>query len=160
MEKIILESIADKLLDRSITCKTAKKLIDELKNKNEKNFQEEKYYLEEGENHLKIFDENEREKAYIEFYFDIGCMEEKFIQLNKAESFEEGKGHFKRLFKRLKKIGKREKAECILLEVDYSNDRAISIYEYLGFYQIGEINSCSDNIDRIKMRKDLYYIKD
>jgi ribosomal protein S18 acetylase RimI-like enzyme len=41
--------------------------------------------------------------------------------------------------------------------VDSDNDYAISIYEYLGFYSLGDMDFISENIDRIFMRKDLLF---
>jgi hypothetical protein len=157
MLRSTLENIANQLLEGKINSECAEKLISKIKGEpvSEKKIFHNNPIIHEEENYLSLQDKCGKEIAYLEFYFKTDGFGKKFIWLEQTESFCEGKGYFKGLFNKLKLIGKKEGASCIRLEVDYKNERAISIYAYLGFYEIGPVETISENIDRIEMRKDI-----
>lgn len=157
MLQITLESIANKLLAGTIDSKEANGLIKTLKINPcpKKNSFFEKEIIVQEDNYLSLQDRKGKEKAYIEFRLGTDCFENKFVWLIHTESFCEGEGNFKKLFLKLESIGKKSKAQYIKLEVDYCKDRVISIYNHLGFSQLAPIETISENIDRIEMRKEL-----
>jgi hypothetical protein len=115
----------------------------------------EEFKIIEGGNFLRLLDNKGFQKAYVEFYFD-GEIGEKYLYLNHIESQESDQGYFGQLFKKLKKLAKKqERASYILLEVDTFNEDAISVFENFGFYKLGSFEGISRNTDRITMRRDL-----
>ena len=111
----------------------------------------------EEENCLTLNDGENCKKGYIQFYQDVDGFGYQFTFLDYAESHCPGEGNFSILFNKLEFIARKKKSEYILLMVDSDNDDAISIYEYLGFYSLGDMDLISENIDRIFMRKDLLF---
>jgi len=110
----------------------------------------------EEETCLTLLGENGNRKAYIQFYYNVDGFGSQFSFLDYAESYEPGEGNFSILFREFESIVREQSLEYILLMVDYDNDNAISVYQHLGFYSLGYIDTVSENMDQIYMRKDLF----
>lgn len=109
------------------------------------------------ENSLILSDREHGKKAEIGFYSGTDSFGNPFLFLDSINSYKPGEGNFSRLFAHLKSKSMERRLEYFLLEVDYSNDRAIEIYESLGFYSLGDRDFISENTDRILLRKDLLF---
>jgi RimJ/RimL family protein N-acetyltransferase len=117
----------------------------------------EKYAISEEEGHLSLINTEGCELACIDFHNDNDMFGEPVIYMNYALSGESGRGNFGALFKRLRRIARESGAKYIELEVDEDNDRAIGIYEHVGFELLGTVPNVSGNFDRFLMRKNMDY---
>jgi len=152
-EKLTLEKVTDMLLEGKITSTKAECLLKKVKVQPLKPATNQEIIIKD--NYLKFVDKEGNEKSYIQFYMGRDSFNKLFVTLQYTESHDEGKGYFRCLFNRLECLVYDNYASYIFLEVDFNNEKAISIYEHLGFYSLGPINTISENIDRIFMRKDL-----
>jgi hypothetical protein len=150
-----LEEIATQLINGKIDSKKAKDLVGNRIIKTKKIKKKSSEIVCEEDNYLSVKDKNGFEKANLSFYFDEDLFGERYLWLNSIESKKSGEGYFSLLFDKVKSLANKNNASHMLLQVDSYNDRAVSIYESLGFYSLGEFETVSENIDRITMRKDL-----
>ena len=106
------------------------------------------------ENCLTLCDEDGNNKGYIQFYEDVDESGYAFTFIEEVESYYSGEGNFSVLFNKLEAISRKKHSGHLLLMVDLNNEHAISIYQHLGFYPLGEEDLSSD---RVFMRKDLSF---
>ena len=113
--------------------------------------------IAEEENCLTLCDEEGNSKGYIQFYEDVDESGYSFTFIEEVESYSPGEGNFSVLFGKLEAIAHKKHSEHLLLMVDLNNEHAISIYQHLGFYRIGEEDLFPEDLDRVFMRKDLSF---
>jgi len=153
-QNLTLENIATMILKNEINSQEARDLIKNMENKKPKHNTKGKIAF--NNNRLEFWDSNGKTKSYIQFWKDKDSFNNYFLTLQFIESYKKGKGYFSCLLKSLESLAKKENILYFLLEVDYHNQNAISIYESKGFYSLGPRNTF-ENIDRILMRKDLKF---
>jgi hypothetical protein len=160
LEDRTLDEIGTLLIKGKITLEDSQRMIEKMRGNKaimSKHPKEKETVILE-EDCLKVF-QNGHTKAYIQFYEDIDSSNNSFIMLQCVRSYKESKGYFTLLLKKLETLAKKRNNNYLFLEVDYKNERAISVYESLGFYSLGPEETISENIDRILMRKDLLHGK-
>jgi len=152
-----LEKLADKILAGEVTSEEAGDLIKKEKilffKENSKQKLPKNLLFVSGENSFTLIDKNTNEDiACLSFCEGMNRTDSSYSCLYNVNSFEENNGNFRYLFDRYEKLAKQKRYSHILLEVEETNQRAISIYEHLGFYFSGNVE---DGKGMIFMRKDL-----
>jgi hypothetical protein len=78
----------------------------------------------------------------------------KYIMLDRANAFDEGKGYFGKVFRQLINIAFKNKISYIELEVKEIDTHAIEVYDHLEFISLGRV---FDKPKYFCMRKDLVF---
>jgi len=149
--------ITDNLLSEEISKEEAELLINIMPPSSlqgEDNALQHRVVKEEG--CLKVYDSNDDERAYLQF--GIGDISSgRYLHIQKMHSFVPNQGFCRMLLGKLEEIAVQEKIPNLLLEVDNHNSTAISVYEALGFQDLGPVENVSSNIDSMFMVKSLFY---
>ncbi|MBU2562475.1 MAG: hypothetical protein KKF68_02320 [Nanoarchaeota archaeon] len=144
-----LEEIGTALLEERISVEEAKKLTAGMKISSFNRRKKAIVSLLEGR--IQLVNLSGKILSYINYDFLTDERGVPFVMIQRVESSVDGNSYLRTLYSKFENTMKKKDVDYILLEVDEMNDRAISLYESLGFVVSGQ----SFEEERIFMRKDL-----